>query len=293
MASMRTIQNGSVKLNVREAGEVHGTPTLFIHGLNTNLAFWHEDLLARLAGGRRLLLSDLRGHGYSDLAPSGYTSASLATDALAVLDAHGVATADVVAHSFGTTVALQLARLHPQRVRSLVLLDGRTRLFQADLKLGDWVQFETWRRHFTAAGIDLSPDLDLDFTLPLRLHGCDLSKVIPGLREDGFFVPATGSRAAEKYRRLLTETTASDDFRDLAGLDHQALASVRQPSLLVYGSLSPFLPTRDGLARVLPDCRSEVIDGGGHNFLFMRPQETAAVIRSFWTAGRAAREVSL
>jgi pimeloyl-ACP methyl ester carboxylesterase len=290
---MRTVVNGGVKLNVREAGEAHGAPVLFIHGLNTNLAFWHEDLLARLAGGRRLLLADLRGHGYSDLAPSGYTSASLAGDALAILDAHGVETADVVAHSFGTTVALQLARLHPARVRSLVLLDGRTRLFQADLKLGDWVQFEKWRRHFTAAGIDLSPDLDLDFTLPLRLHGCDLSKVIPGLREDGFFVPATGTRAAEKYRRLLTETTAADDFRDLAGLDHEALAAVRQPALLVYGSASPFLPTRDGLARTLPDCRSEAIDGGGHNFPFLRPKETAAVIRSFWSAGTAARQVSL
>lgn len=290
---MRTVLNGGVRLNVREAGEAHGSPVLFIHGLNTNLAFWHEELLARLAAGRRLLLSDMRGHGYSDLAPTGYTSASLAGDALAILDAHGIDAADVVAHSFGTTVALQLARLHPSRVRSLVLLDGRTRLFQADLKLGEWGQFEKWRRHFTAAGIDLSPDLDLDFTLPLRLHGCDLSKVIPGLREDGFFVPATGTRAAEKYRRLLTETSAPDDFRDIAGLDHQALAAVRQPALLVYGSLSPFLPTRDGLARILPDSRSEVIDGGGHNFPFLRPAETAAVIRSFWSAFAAARQVSL
>ena len=289
---MRTVLNGGVRLNVREAGEAHGAPALFLHGLNTNLAFWHEDLLARLGAGRRLLLPDQRGHGYSDLAPSGYTSAALAADALAILDAHGAAAADVVAHSFGTTVALQLARLHPARVRSLVLLDGRTRLFQADLKLGDWRQFGKWRRHFTAAGIELSPDLDLDFTLPLRLQGCDLSKVIPGLREDGFFVPATGTRAAEKYRRLLTETTAPDDFRDLAGLDHAALATVRQPALLVYGSLSPFLPTRDGLARVLPDCRSEVIDGGGHNFPYLRPRETAALIGRFWSAGATTRQVS-
>jgi pimeloyl-ACP methyl ester carboxylesterase len=290
---VRTVLSGGVRLNVREAGQAHGTPVLFIHGLNTNLAFWHEDLLARLGAGRRLLLYDMRGHGYSDLPPAGYTSAALAADAIAILDAHGVDAADIVAHSFGTTVALQAARLHPERVRSLVLLDGRTRLFQADLKLGEWGQFEKWRRHFTAAGIDLSPDLDLDFTLPLRLHGCDLSKVIPGLREDGFFVPATGTRAAEKYRRLLTETTAPGDFRDLAGLDHAALASVRQPALLVYGSLSPFLPTRDGLARTLPGCRSEVIDGGGHNFPFLRPAETAAVIHSFWSAGAAARQVSL
>lgn len=288
---MRTILNGDVRLNVREAGDPDAAPTsLLIHGLNTNIAFWHEDLLGRLGAGRRLLLADLRGHGRSDLAPSGYTSRTLASDALAVLDALGAARCDVVAHSFGTTVALQLARLHPDRVRSLVLLDGRTRLFQQDLKLGDWIQFEKWRRHFTAAGIDLSPDLDLDFTLPLRLQGCDLSKVIPGLREDGFFVPATGTRAAEKYRRLLTETTAPDDFRDIAGLDHAALAAVAQPVLLVYGSASPFLPTRDGLARTLPDCRSAVIEGGGHNFPFLRPAETAALVRDFWSAPAPALE---
>src|SRR5574341_242998 len=166
---MQTVLSGSVRLNCRSAGEPEsGLPSLFIHGLNTNLAFWHEELLSGLAPGRRLLLYDQRGHGYSDLAPSGYTSADLAGDALAVLDAHGVECADLVAHSFGTTVALQLARLHPERLRTLVLLDGRARLFQPEMKLGEWRQFERWRRHFTAAGIHLSPDLELDFTLPLQ-----------------------------------------------------------------------------------------------------------------------------
>lgn len=288
---MRTILSAGVRLHVREAGHAAaGATSLFIHGLNTNLAFWHEELLRHLGEDRRLLLYDQRGHGYSDLAPSGYTSAALAADARAVLDAHGVEEADVVAHSFGTTVALQLARLHPSRVRSLVLLDGRARHFQPELRLSDWAQFETWRRHFTAAGIDLSPELDFDFTLPLRLAGADLRAVAPGLREDGFFVPASGSRAAEKYRRLLSETTAPQDFRDLSGLDGEAIAAVGQPVLLLYGDRSPYLATRDGLARTLRDCTAETIPAGGHNFPFLRPRETAAAIRRFWAA-RARLEV--
>jgi pimeloyl-ACP methyl ester carboxylesterase len=53
----------------------------------------------------------------------------MARDALAVLEAQGVTSAHVVGHSLGGQIAIQLALLEPQRVRSLALLcsfaDGR------------------------------------------------------------------------------------------------------------------------------------------------------------------------
>ncbi|MGH8549673.1 MAG: alpha/beta fold hydrolase [Methylococcales bacterium] len=254
---------------------------LLIHGLNTNMAFWHPLLVGILGRNRRLAMYDQRGHGYSDLPPTGYTTRDLACDALSVLDAYRIERADIIAHSFGSGVALQLARLHPERVRSIVILDGRIRLLQPQLKLEEWPDFDRWRSHLDAVGIPLRSDLDLDFTLPLYLQGGDLSEAGPRLEADGFVVPGSGSRATAKYRRLIGETSAADDFKSNAGLTLQSLRDLCCPVLALYGSRSPFLPTLDGLERELPDCRSELLEIGGHNFPIKFPRQTASVICRF------------
>ena len=71
----------------------------------------------------RLARFDNRGIGASALIAGGALSiAAMAEDALAVLDALGVAQAHVVGHSMGGVIAQQLALSAPQRVRSLALL---------------------------------------------------------------------------------------------------------------------------------------------------------------------------
>lgn len=282
---MLSVQIGDVRISTRVTGQPpEAGSCLMIHGLNTNMAFWHPVLVRALGDARQLLMFDLRGHGYSDLTPSGYTTADLAGDALGVLDSYGVDQVDVVAHSFGSGVALQLARLHPERVRSIVILDGRSHLLQPELRLGDWVLFERWRSHFAAVGIDISGMLDLDFTLPLHLHkaGIDFSDVRKSLRADGFFLPSKSRRAAQKYRQLITETTAKDDFRDPAGMTEQAISELAQPMYLVYGTLSPYLTTRNGLTAQLPNYQLRMLEDAGHNFPFLRPRETSELVTNFW-----------
>jgi pimeloyl-ACP methyl ester carboxylesterase/SAM-dependent methyltransferase len=285
---MYKISIDGVHLNCRTAGLPESAPAaLLIHGLNTNLAFWHPALVRILGKLRCLVMYDQRGHGYSDISSAGYKCHELAGDAVRVLDAHNIKRADIIAHSFGTTVALQLVRIYPERVRSLVILDARSRLFQSDPKLGDWKLFERWRRHFADAGIDISPDTPADYMLPLRLEGVDFSKVAERLGADNFFVPQNGARAANKYKELLTTTTARDDFADTTGINVAFLRTVKHPLLLIYGSMSPFLASRDGLKATLPECRCEMVADVGHNFPFMRPEETARHIENFWTASES------
>ena len=284
---MKCVLHDGVKISCRVSGLSDGDDAaLLIHGLNANMAFWHLLLVRRLGRRSRLIMYDQRGHGYSGLPPSGYTSADLATDALAVLDAFEVDRADVVAHSFGATVALQLARLYPERVRTLVVLDGCTRILQRKLRLCDWSQFERWQRHFADTGIVFDPDLELDFELPLRINGKAWSKAREALAADGFFVPTRGKRAMMKYRKLLTETAAPQEFRETAGLSLESMRQITQPTIAVYGAMSPYLPTRDGLLREIPGCQSETIENVGHNFPFLLPEKTAGVIERFWLACR-------
>jgi pimeloyl-ACP methyl ester carboxylesterase len=282
------IQNGGVKLSCRTAGDESSRGTaLLIHGLNTNIAFWHPALVRALGDSHRLLMYDQRGHGYSDTPATGYTCTSLARDALAVLDACNVTAADIVAHSFGAGVALKLAQLYPERVRSLVILDGRLRCFQPDVRVGEWSQFSRWAAHFKQSGVDLDPNWELDCTLPLRFEGVDLSGVDGNLAADGFFVPIYSKRAMTKYRRLLTETSALADFRDPTDLTVDDLHKLRQPVTLIYGAISPFLPTGDAL-RETTAASLEILEGVGHNFPFNYPHRTFDAIKcsTVWAPDR-------
>lgn len=282
---MICVLHDRVKISCRAAGLPDGIETaLFIHGLNASMSFWHLLLLRQLGLQRRLIMYDQRGHGYSDLTPSGYTSADLAADAVAVLDCHEVERADIVAHSFGATVALQLARLYPERVRGIVVLDGHVRALQRDLRLREWNYFERWQSHFAEVGIVLDPDLELNFELPLHIKGEAWDDAKDALAADGFFVPSRRKRAMAKYRKLLTETSAPQEFRETAGLTIECIRHINPPVMALYGEISPYLPTRDGLLREMPDCQSETIEGVGHNFPFLRPEKTAEVIERFWLA---------
>jgi pimeloyl-ACP methyl ester carboxylesterase len=281
---MDKVIRDSVTLNARSTGvSAPGREILLIHGLNANMAFWHPALTRELGARRFVVMYDQRGHGRSDMPPSGYTSTELAYDAAAVLDTYGVRQADVIAHSFGSTVALQLARLFPHRVRSIVLLDARLRLLQPALKLGEWPDFERWRASLGAAGERLDPDLDLDFTLPLYL-GAGMREAGRDLVANGFAPMGGGRRGAERYRSLIEDTSAAVDYKSCDGLDLESLRTLQCRVLAIYGSRSPFLETLTALQRELPRCEGRIVTEGGHNFPVRFPERTARLALDFLDA---------
>jgi len=88
----------------------------------------------RLADFSRLIRFDAGGLGLSDPLPTG-TDPSIegwGRDALAVMDATGCSSAVVVGNGGGTMAALWLAATHPERVRSLVVVNGTARVGAAD-----------------------------------------------------------------------------------------------------------------------------------------------------------------
>ncbi|MGD9484944.1 alpha/beta fold hydrolase [Streptomyces sp. TRM70308] len=101
-------------------------PVLLLHGFGSSgHTDWVETgIAAALTGaGRTVVLPDLRGHGNSP-APAAareVTAAGFAADLLALLDAQGARTADVVAYSLGARIAWELAATAPDRVERAVL----------------------------------------------------------------------------------------------------------------------------------------------------------------------------
>ena len=116
----KALVNG-IELHYQQFGE--GPPLVMIHGITGNLAIWHLEIVPALLNEFRITTYDLRGHGYSDVPPTGYTTAHHATDLKNLLDQLGIGKTHVMGHSFGADIALHFAILYPERVERLVLVE--------------------------------------------------------------------------------------------------------------------------------------------------------------------------
>ncbi|MDQ6835936.1 MAG: alpha/beta hydrolase [Actinomycetota bacterium] len=101
-----------------------GSPlVLAIHGITSNSQAWRA--VSRAVGDRATLACvDLRGRADSAELPPPFGIPAHVADMVAVLDHLEREQAVVVGHSLGAYIAAALAVAHPQRIRSLVLVDG-------------------------------------------------------------------------------------------------------------------------------------------------------------------------
>ncbi|WEH37054.1 alpha/beta fold hydrolase [Streptomyces sp. AM 4-1-1] len=101
-------------------------PVLLVHGFGSDgKTDWVDTGMAAAltAAGRTVIVPDLRGHGATPApATAGDVTADrCADDLLAVLDAAGAGTVDIVAYSLGARLTWALADAAPGRVRRAVL----------------------------------------------------------------------------------------------------------------------------------------------------------------------------
>ena len=228
---------------------------------------------------------DLRGHGYSEMPPSRYTSADMALDLLALLDALSIPRAHVVGHSFGGVVGLHFAALHPERVASLTVGDSRVPALQPVQRLKDWAYWALWRRELDRLGVALDEEQPLDLDLLLRpAHrppglpawaGLAAGHAAPFARRDG------EPRQARRWGKLLSTTTARRDLKDPAGLTVERIRAMPHDTLAVYGEYSFFLPSCRGLRENLPRCDVVLLPGVGHAFPLLRPAAFLGCLNAF------------
>lgn len=110
-------------------------PVLLVHGFaSDSTVTWDGTGWVRslVESGRRVITTDLRGHGASDkpTAADAYAPDRLGADLVAVLDSAGAARCDAVGYSMGNRVISALCELAPDRVRRAVVGGaGPTELF--------------------------------------------------------------------------------------------------------------------------------------------------------------------
>lgn len=108
---------------VRYIDEGQGPAVVLIHGFASSLDAWGT-VVPELVKHHRVIALDLKGFGWSSRPEGDYSPRAQAQLVMQLLDRLGVKEAAVVAHSWGSSVALALALMAPDRVSRIALYDA-------------------------------------------------------------------------------------------------------------------------------------------------------------------------
>ncbi|SDD24438.1 Pimeloyl-ACP methyl ester carboxylesterase [Geodermatophilus telluris] len=256
---------GGVQLWAEERGDPAAPPLLLVMGANASGVLWPEELVDLLAARHSVVRYDHRDTGRSsavlDRAP--YAVADLARDALAVLDALGIARAHVVGMSMGGTLVQLLLLDAPERLRSATLLcTSALGAGLADVAGTSGLPgpapalLEYWQ----TMGGDRDRAAELDWRVEhWRLLG---GGVLPF---DAAWFRALEERAMDHAGSV--RGPVAHALADQAGLDRGAeLAAVRVPTLVVDAPADPVNPPPHAahLAAVVGGARLVRVPGMGH-----------------------------
>lgn len=282
---MHSVVNGA-RLAWQQLGQ--GPDLVMLHGLAASRAFWFP-LAMRLSARFRVTLFDLRGHGYSERTPSGYSSRAMGADLLGLLDALEIGSASVVGHSYGGGAALDAAVAAPARFRHLALLDVRVQSLQPVMRLEDMLPLSSFEQSVLDRGggaASVAGETQIGF----RFLEEAARQRVAGLAPEGSdeFVPfgegGGARRTAKAWLDLLEQTHARGEFVT-AGADAAAIGRIGAPVLLLYGERSRCLPSADALARCLPRARRVTMRRVGHFFPVSAPDQTLEQLQRFLIEG--------
>ncbi len=239
-----------VRVRYLDVGPKDAPAVVLLHGFASSLETWTA-VVPRLVPAHRVLALDLKGFGWTDRPEGDYSPAAQARLVFALMDARGIAHADVVAHSWGCSVALAMALAAPERVDRLALYDAW--VYEEQLPA-----FSHWAR---AAGVgetlfalyyDQRPaeKMELAFYDPRRFLSQALVEAVErALERPGTTAAALAATRGQRFAQM-----------------QRSYPSVRQPVLLLWGrdDRIAVLPFGERLLRDLPNARLEVYPECGH-----------------------------
>lgn len=118
----RFVQVGGHRLHLVDS-DTTGTPVILLSGVGNTAAVW-GDFFAQLSTAHRVIAVTRRGYGRSHMPNPGTTIVDLAGDLIGILDALSLDWAHFVGHSAAGSELAYIARVAPERARSMVFLDA-------------------------------------------------------------------------------------------------------------------------------------------------------------------------
>jgi haloacetate dehalogenase len=271
------IEANGVGIHTLVGGE--GPPVLLLHGAPQSHLSWAE-VAVTLAQTHTVVATDLRGYGWSSKPEGGenhinYSKRTMAQDQAEVMRILGHDSFHLVGHDRGGRVARRLTIDHPDRVRSLTVLD----IVPA---------------HYLYANVTRE-FVDTYFHWFLFLRPAPFPEDI--MASTGMFIGGgpgdIGTAWAEVYKDPAAIHAMCEDYRASAGMDLQIDADDLQAGKRITCPLNVLWGDRAAMGRqydVLGIWQQEATRAegkampGGHSFQMDSPAETAAELLRFFSA---------
>jgi pimeloyl-ACP methyl ester carboxylesterase len=255
------------KLYYESAGD--GIPVVLSHaGFLDSRMF--DEIWEPLARHYRVIRYDMRGFGKSDPVTGPVCRRD---DLVRLLDHLGITQAHLVGSSVGGDISLDLSLEHPDRVRSLTLVDSTPSGFE--------MHGEPPRYLFEMFNAVQNGDVDRASELQIRIW-------IDGqFREPDQMDPGLRKKALEMNRIPVERKTFfiadSQPARPLTPPAVTRLETVDCPTLIITGSLenSEVLRAADEMANRIPSAKKVIMDGCAHVPSFEQPEVFLSHLMSF------------
>ncbi len=248
-----------------------GQDIFLLHGFASSTYTWEKVAPILQAHGYHVWALDMKGFGWSDK-PEGadYSPEQLMEEVNAWMDKMGLRKVVFVGNSLGGAIAWNMALVHPDKVKKLVLIDAAG--FMQDMPI------PVYLAGFPGAG--------------------GIARLFFGrwMIEDTFkqvyFDPAaiTAEQIDAYYNRLRTENALgalTSVGRSVSTLSVEEYAlripEIQVDTLIIWGRDDAWIPLKDGFKfkETLPNATLEVIPFCGHVPQEEKPEETARLISEF------------
>jgi sigma-B regulation protein RsbQ len=250
-----------MKLHSSSAGRGNKT-VIFVHGWTCDDSSWVSQVPA-ISREYRVLTLDLPGHGKSESPKDGKFSMNLFARAVEAVRAEAKAGKVVlVGHSMGTPVIHEYARLYPQHVAGLVIVDGVVAIPAVPQQ---------------GAAAPAVPN-------PAMMAGPNGLKAREVLIRT-MFTPATPPALQQQILKMMLsapEATAvgamAATFATLAA--NSKIDAMTMPVLAVYAEKS-VLANQEQSKKIFPALEYHEIPGTGHFLMMEKPQEFNTLLTTF------------
>ncbi|MDG3583024.1 alpha/beta fold hydrolase [Galbibacter pacificus] len=222
-----TVQINDFEMYYEEYGD--GKPLVLLHGFGGCSQNWHP-FISKLSENYRLIVIDMRGHGYSTNPVNKFTHQDSANDVFFLLDKLGIDSFSAMGMSSGGMTLLHMAINQPKRIDSMILISATSYFPEQARAIMRRASFET---------------------LPQEVREM--------YRE-------CAKRGDEQIRQLIAQFNALGENYDDMSLTEQDLSAITAQTLIVQGDCDNFFPIEisESMKRFIPNSELWIISGGEH-----------------------------